>query len=129
MTIDKTGKVIDAHFYESYIQSDYRLIYKDVSDFLEGKEAVFEDSVLKEKIVLMQELSQYLYENRVHRGAIDFNFPETEVIVNEKGEPIEIKQAERRIGNKLIEEFILIPAEDTGAATQAAAEDPVEDAE
>lgn len=115
MTINKGGKVIDAHFYESYIQSDYRLIYKDVSDFLEGKEAVFEDSILKDKIVLMQELSQYLYENRVHRGVIDFDFPETEVIVNEKGEPIEIKQAERRIGNKLIEEFMLIANETVGA--------------
>lgn len=55
----------------------------------------------------MQELSKILRKRRERRGAIDFNFPEARIIVDETGKPIEIRRSERRIANRIIEEFML----------------------
>lgn len=111
MTIDKKGKVIDNNFYKAYIKSDKRLVYDDVNDFLEGDEDVFDDSVLKEKLGLFDELYKILKKSRENRGSIDFNFEESQIDVSETGEVLNIEALERGPGNKMIEEFMLIANE------------------
>lgn len=116
MEIDKNGKVLDNQIVEGLIKSRYRLVYDDVSDFLEN-----DDKAAKEKLAgvldelkLMEELMHILYEKREKRGSIDFDFPETEIILDKKGIPIDIKKRERRVANKLIEEFMLVCNETIG---------------
>ena len=46
MEISPTGKTLDYKFYESVINSDYRLVYKNVSDFLEDIENPYDDEKL-----------------------------------------------------------------------------------
>lgn len=111
MTIDKKGKVIDNNFYKAYIKSDKRLVYDDVNDFLEGDKDVFDDSVLKEKLGLFDELYKILKKSRENRGSIDFNFEESQIDVSESGEVLNIEALERGPGNKMIEEFMLIANE------------------
>ena len=111
MTIDKKGKVIDNNFYKAYIKSDKRLVYDDVNDFLEGDKDVFDDSVLKEKLGLFDELYKILKKSRENRGSIDFNFEESQIDVSETGEVLNIEALERGPGNKMIEEFMLIANE------------------
>ena len=41
-------------------------------------------------------------------GSIDFEFPETKIILDDKGIPVEIRKEERRIANRIIEEFMLV---------------------
>ena len=48
---------------------------------------------------------------RERRGAIDFDFPEAKIILNQDGEVVDIKHYERRISNKIIEEFMLVSNE------------------
>ncbi|SHH21713.1 ribonuclease R [Anaerosphaera aminiphila DSM 21120] len=108
MEIDKKGKVVNNKIVESVICSNKRLIYDDVSDFIEGIRV--DESVLglEEELKSMDELANILRKKRMDRGAIDFDFPEAEIIVDENGRPVEINREERRVANKLIEEFMLV---------------------
>lgn len=110
MEIDKKGKVQKEEIYESVINSKERLIYRDVSDILEN-----EDQELMKKYQEylqtfdhMKELSEILRKKRMERGAIDFDFPEARVILDEEGNPVDIEEQERRIANRIIEEFMLV---------------------
>lgn len=110
MEIDKNGKVINHKIQESIIRSKQRLVYDDVSDFLENddEEAKKKLENVADDLKMMEELCHILYEKRKRRGSIDFEFPETKIILDEKGIPIEVKKAERRIANRIIEEFMLV---------------------
>ena len=111
MTIDNKGKVLDNVFYKSYIESDKRLVYDDVNDFLNGDEDVYDDEVLKKKLRLFDKLYKILRKSREKRGSIDFNFEESQIDVSETGEVLNIEALERGPGNKMIEEFMLIANE------------------
>lgn len=111
MTIDNKGKVLDNVFYKSYIESDKRLVYDDVNDFLNGDEDVYDDEVLKKKLRLFDKLYKILRKSREKRGSIDFNFEESQIDVSETGEVLNIEALERGPGNKMIEELMLIANE------------------
>lgn len=110
MEIDKKGNVIDHQILEAVIKSNQRLIYDDVSNYLENDDEVAKEK-LKDLLVElkhMEELCHILYEKRERRGSIDFDFPETQITLDEKGKPVEIGKRERRIANRIIEEFMLV---------------------
>lgn len=110
MEIDAKGKVVDHKIAETVIESVERLNYTEISDLLENK-----DQALKERykhiytdLCLAKELAEILKEKRETRGAIDFDFNEAKVILDEKGKVEKISLYERRIANRMIEEFMLI---------------------
>ncbi|AFS78110.1 ribonuclease R [Gottschalkia acidurici 9a] len=113
MEVDSRGKVVDQKIAETVISSSERLIYDDVSDILEK-----DDVELKEKykhiltdLKHMEDLCEILINKRKSRGSIDFDFPESRIILDEKGKPIDITKYDRRISNRIIEEFMLISNE------------------
>lgn len=59
----------------------------------------------------MQELAAILRKKRMKRGSIDFDFPETKIVLDDKGKPVEIKPYERNVATKIIEDFMLIANE------------------
>lgn len=112
MTINNKGKVIANDFYQAVINSNYRLVYDDVNDFLDDKnESIYTDEILKEKLLLFDELYKILRAKRDERGAIDFNFTESQIDVSDDGKVLNIEVLERGSGNKIIEEFMLIANE------------------
>ncbi len=113
MEINKQGKVLSHNIEETVINSKKRLVYEDVSDYLEDKdpEAIEKLDGILEELDLMEELMSILKKKREARGSIDFNFPETQIILDDRGKPVEIKKADRRIANRMIEEFMLITNE------------------
>lgn len=112
MTINKKGKVIANDFYQAVINSNYRLVYDDVNDFLDDKnESIYTDEILKEKLLLFDELYKILRAKRDERGAIDFNFTESQIDVSDDGKVLNIEVFERGSGNKMIEEFMLVANE------------------
>lgn len=110
MEIDNKGKVVDHEIVEGLINSKQRLVYDDVSNFLENDDEVAKEKLSKvaDDLKLMEELCHILYEKRERRGSIDFDFPEAKIILDEKGIPVEIRKEDRRIANRLIEEFMLV---------------------
>lgn len=112
MTIDGRGNVIANDFYESVINSDYRLVYDDVNAFLDdGDDEVYHDDYLKEKLSLFDELHKILRQKREDRGAIDFNFRESQIDTTDEGKVLNISVHDRGSGNKMIEEFMLVANE------------------
>ena len=113
MTIDQKGKVLDHVIAETVIRVDRRMTYTSVKKILEEQDA--EESARYEEIVpmfqRMQELAGLLRARRRARGSIDFDFPETKVILDEKGEPVEIRPYDRNTATKIIEDFMLIANE------------------
>ncbi len=113
MTIDRKGNVIDHVVAESVIHVDRRMTYTSVKKILEeeDQEEIAEYEELVPMFRQMQKLASILREKRRKRGSIDFDFPETKVILDDIGEPIEIKPYERNTATKLIEDFMLIANE------------------
>lgn len=111
MTINQQGKVLNHNIYESVIKSNERLTYTDVSDILEneveGKDHLKAYDYLKDTFENMKTLSLILRKNRERRGMIDFDFPEAKIITDEEGKVTSIEMRERRVANKIIEEFML----------------------
>ena len=113
MTIDEKGNVIDHTIAETVIKVDRRMSYNSVKKILEEKDeaerAEYEELV--PMFELMQELAGILRKKRMKRGSIDFDFPETKIILDEKGKPVEIKPYDRNVATKIIEDFMLIANE------------------
>ncbi len=112
MTINKKGEVIDHEIAETVICVDQRMSYTDVNKILEGDsdtQEQFESFV--PMFFLMKELSDLLREKRKKRGSIDFDFPESKILLDKDGVPVSIKPYERNAATKLIEDFMLLANE------------------
>lgn len=109
MEVDRNGGVVNHSLVKSVINSKYRMTYNKATAIIERTD----DELLKEYAPLvktldeMQKLSEILIKKRDKRGAIDFDFPETYIEVDEDGDPISIGRAERGVSNRLIESFML----------------------
>ncbi len=113
MEIDSTGEVVNHNIYKSVIHSMHRMVYDDVSDIIE-KEAV--DLISKyndihKEIIMMKDLAEALNKKRDLRGSLDFDFDEAYITLDEQGIPVTVETAERRVANRIIEEFMLIANE------------------
>ena len=113
MEINEKGKVVKYDIFESVINSKARMVYTDVSDILEnndrGLKIKYADLV--DDFKLAEKLARILMKKRERRGALDFNFPEPYIHLDENGKPYSIEPYERRIANRIIEEFMLVTNE------------------
>lgn len=112
MTINKKGEVIDHEIAETVICVDQRMSYTDVNKILEGDSDTQEQfETFVPMFFLMKELSDLLREKRKKRGSIDFDFPESKILLDKDGVPVSIKPYERNAATKLIEDFMLLANE------------------
>ncbi len=112
MTFDEKGEVIDYEIAETVICVDQRMSYTDVNKILEeDAETKKRFETLTPMFFLMKELADIIREKRKKRGSIDFDFPESKITLNQKGEPISIEPYERNAATKIIEDFMLIANE------------------
>ena len=113
MTIDQKGEVVSHEIVESVIRVDRRMSYTSVKKILDDKdeETCREYEELVPMFELMRELAGILREKRKKRGSSDFDFPESRIILDGQGHPIEIKPYERNVATKIIEDFMLIANE------------------
>ena len=118
MELDAQGNVLGHKIAETVIHVDRRMTYTAVNAIVtDGDEAVMaEYEGFVPMFMLMKEVSDILREKRKKRGAIDFDFPESKIILDAQGKPLEIKPYERNAATKIIEDFML-------AANETVAED------
>lgn len=109
MDIDKKGNVVNYEIVESVINVNRRMSYTNVKKILEDQDeaVIAEYESLVPMFDQMAELSSILRKKRQERGAVDFDFPESKIILNREGEPLEIRPYERNVATKLIEDFML----------------------
>ena len=112
MEIDPEGNVIDHEIVPSVINSTERMTYTNVNRILAGDQALqLRYSHVKDLFFLMEELAGILQKKRFARGAIDFDAKEAKVIVDNRGNPIDVVLRQRGIGEHIIEEFMLLANE------------------
>lgn len=109
MEIDPTGDVVNHEIFQSVIKTTERMTYFDVNKILteQDEELIKRYKPLVPMFQLMEELAQILRTKRMKRGAIDFDFKESKVLVDEDGKPYDVVIRERSVGERLIEEFML----------------------
>ncbi len=113
MTIDSKGTVVDHEICETVIRVDQRMSYTSVKKILTDRD---EDEIRRYQAFvpmfeLMEELSEILRKRRQKRGSIDFDFPESKLVLDEEGTPVEIKAYDRNTATKIIEDFMLLANE------------------
>lgn len=118
MDIDMKGNIIGHKICESVINVNRRMTYTSVKKILEDndKEECAKYRELVDMFKLMQECADILRKKRFKRGSIDFDFPESKIILDKDGRPVDIKPYDRNVATKLIEDFML-------AANETVAED------
>lgn len=113
MEINTRGRVVSHRVFPSVIRTHTRLSYNIVRGILaEGDAALAQEHTeLVPQLQQMEKLAGLLRKRRMGRGAIDFDFPELKVKLDETGKPIAITQRIRSIAESIIEEFMLIANE------------------
>lgn len=113
MTINQKGEVIDHQIAETVIRVDRRMSYTQVKKILVDRDEklIAEYDELVPMFQRMEVLAGLLRSRRMKRGAIDFDFPETKVILDDDGTPVDIRPYERNVATKIIEDFMLIANE------------------
>lgn len=110
MEIDREGRVLDHEIFESVINTNERMTYTNVYKILEENdpELIERYKYLLDDFLAMKELALILRKKRMARGAIDFNFDEAKIVLDEKGVPIKVERYVITIANRIIEEFMLV---------------------
>ncbi len=110
MEVDEIGHVVNHEIFESVIKIDERMTYTNVYKILEENDEELKERYKNhvEDFINMKKLARILKQKRIRRGAVDFDFDESKVIVDENGKPVEIKRYKMTIANHIIEEFMLL---------------------
>src|SRR5438477_9034890 len=106
LALDKQGKPLHADLYEAVMRSHARLTYTRVAEALEGSQDP-ELRPLLDDLRVGHELSKKLTAQRRERGSIDFDLPESKIILDDQGRVAEIARRPRNDAHRLIEEFML----------------------
>lgn len=109
LEVNRKGEVERAEVFRSVVRSDARLTYTEVGRILVDRDASVIDrhAGLVEPLRVMEELAHLLMERRNARGSLDFQLPETEVVLDERRMPTDVRRAERTIAHRIIEEFMI----------------------
>ncbi|ADI02597.1 MAG TPA: ribonuclease R [Syntrophothermus lipocalidus] len=109
MDIDEKGEVRNYEIFKSVIRVKERMTYTDVNKILLENDPDLRTrySELVPDFEVMGELCRILRKRRMDKGALDFDFPETKIIVDEKGWPVAVARMERQLAEMIIEEFMI----------------------
>lgn len=107
--IDPRGRFVDHRVFKSVIRTVERMTYTNVNTLLTGDDESLRErySGLLAHFARMQELFEILNNRRGMRGSIDFDLPQSEVLLTEEGEIESILASERNVAHRIIEEFML----------------------
>ena len=112
MHFDDKGKLIKNDFYRSVIKSKYRMTYTNVNRIIDKEDEVINEYRPIVKMVNeMLELSKILRDAKKRRGSIDFELPETKVVLGEDKKIADIVLRKRGEAERLIEDFMVVTNE------------------
>lgn len=108
MQIDRNGNIVKSNIFKTVIKVTKRMTYDKVFKVISN-----DNSVKKEygpyinDILIMKELAVILNNRRKELGSINFDIPDTKVVLDDNQNVIDIKPYNKTIANDIIEEFML----------------------
>jgi ribonuclease R len=109
IAFDRRGQAREASLHHAVIRSAARLTYTEVRQALADRDPAVRARLgpLVEPLEHAEALARLLAARRHTRGALDFDLPEAEIVLDLRGRPEQIVRAERSIAHRLIEELML----------------------
>jgi ribonuclease R len=108
MKLTPEGEVQSYELRQSIIKSRAKLNYDEVQKFFDTGKATKKLQNLKNDLKIMLDLSKKLLEKRTAQGSLDFDLPESKVVLGKEGEVLDIYEVARLDSHRLIEEFMLL---------------------
>lgn len=111
MLISKEGEVLNSDVFKAVIKVEKKMSYDKVYKVItnqEDEQLKIEYGKYKEDLLLMEKLARILNDKRVKEGCINFEIPETHVILNESEDVETIEPYPITFANQIIEEFMLV---------------------
>jgi ribonuclease R len=121
MEVSPSGEVVRHELHDGVIRSAARMTYTAVNAIVTERDpqVTAEYAPLVPLFERMRELFEILNARRRRRGAIDFDLPEPEVILDADGFIEAIIASERNVAHRLIEEFMLLANETVARELEA----------
>ena len=111
MHFDFTGVMTESSFYEGVIESKARVTYGQAQEIVDNPDGDSEThkkfAHVKENIMRCADLAKVLMAKRFKDGSLDLEVPETELVIDGSGEPVDVIKSERLFAHRLIEEMML----------------------
>lgn len=109
MNFDFTGQMMNSSFYEAVIESKARITYGEAQEIVDGHAMTKHTSIpgVQENVLKCADLAKILMAKRFKEGSLDLEVPETELVIDGSGEPIDVIKSERLFAHRLIEEMML----------------------
>ena len=107
INFDERGKVIDWHIMDTLIRSCAKLSYEEVQDYFNNQRVTPRIKRVAHSLTLARQLATILTERRTREGSLDFDLPDAKIILNKRGEVIELGDRIRLESHRLVEEFML----------------------
>lgn len=120
MELNEKWELIKHNVYESVIQSNYRLTYKEVDEInswilKENNKLPFSKKKITkeliEKLKISDELRKKIWKIKKKQWLLWFEFPETKIILDKNLQVVDFKKYPVYESNKLIEEFMILANE------------------
>ena len=106
MQMDFTGQMLETDFYEAVIESKSRVTYGEAQEVIDGNTPEKHKHVA-EDIKRAADLAKILMAKRFREGSLDLEIPETQLMIDSAGVPIDVIRSERLFAHRLIEEMML----------------------
>lgn len=109
LTVDRGGALRGTRFARAVIRSAHRLSYEEAQEVLNGERtpATERDPGLREDLRALLEVSRGFRGRRRARGSLDFDLPESRIVLDEKGAPVDVRRRERLDSHRLIEDLMI----------------------
>jgi len=104
---DRKGRMVKWDIADTVIKSKAKLAYEEVQEFFDGAEPSPRVKRVAANLLVARELARLVTADRFANGSLDFDLPETKIILGKHGEVIEMGNRVRLESHRLVEEFML----------------------
>ena len=117
LTVDASGAIHGQRFQRTRIRSRRRLSYEEVQEMLDGRASLGDD--IDSALRTLDDLARQVRRGRQERGSLDLDLPESRVLLDKDGVPLDIQKVERLESHRLIEDWMIAANEAVARACEA----------
>jgi ribonuclease R len=109
LCFDRETRLLERRYERTRIRCRHSLAYEDAQMVLDGRGSI--SAEVDQALRRLDDVARRLRAAREARGALDLDLPESKVILDPDGVPIDIKRRERLSSHRLIEDFMIFANE------------------